>query len=79
MLSTYEPHLHALVLDSLSDGVITVDEEGAITSFNRAAERLTGWSRAEVLGRALHRSAGNGSGRRRLFSGRDAPNRARGR
>jgi PAS domain S-box-containing protein len=52
MLSTYEPHLHALVLDSLSDGVITVDEEGAITSFNRAAERLTGWSRAEVLGRA---------------------------
>ncbi|MCU0871830.1 MAG: sigma 54-interacting transcriptional regulator, partial [Pirellulaceae bacterium] len=52
MLATYEPHLHALVLDSLSDGVITVDEQGAITSFNRAAEQLTGWSRADVLGRS---------------------------
>ena len=51
MLPTCEPTLHALVLDSLSDGVITVDEQGEITSFNRAAERLTGWSREEVLGR----------------------------
>ncbi len=48
----HEPHLHALVLDSISDGVITVDEQGTITCFNRAAEQLTGWSREEVLGRA---------------------------
>jgi PAS domain S-box-containing protein len=52
MLATHEPQLHALVLDSISDGLITVDEQGAITSFNRAAEQLTGWSREEVLGRA---------------------------
>lgn len=52
MSSTHELHLHALVLDSISDGVITVDEQGAITSLNRAAEQLTGWSCEEVLGRA---------------------------
>jgi PAS domain S-box-containing protein len=40
------------VLDSISDGVFTVDGEWKITSFNRAAERITGVPRAEALGRA---------------------------
>ncbi|HSN56943.1 MAG TPA: sigma 54-interacting transcriptional regulator, partial [Candidatus Sulfomarinibacteraceae bacterium] len=39
------------ILDSVADGVFTVDTEWRITSFNRAAERITGLSREAVLGR----------------------------
>ena len=41
----------ALVLDSIIEGVFTVDQEMKITSFNAAAERMTGWTQEEVLGR----------------------------
>ena len=40
-----------VVLDSIADGVFTVDEEWRITTFNRAAERITGVSREEAIGR----------------------------
>lgn len=43
---------HAMILDSLSDGVLAVDERGEIIYLNPAAERLTGWAREDVLGRA---------------------------
>ncbi len=39
------------VLDSIADGVFTVDEHWRITSFNRAAEETTGISREEAIGR----------------------------
>ena len=39
-----------VILDSIADGVFTVDNEGRITSFNRAAEKITGFSRDEALG-----------------------------
>jgi PAS domain S-box-containing protein len=39
------------ILESISDGVFTVDLEWRITSFNRAAEEITGISRDEALGR----------------------------
>ena len=39
------------ILSSISDGVFTVDGEGRIACFNRAAEEITGYSRDEVLGR----------------------------
>ena len=39
-----------VILDSIADGVFTVDEDWRITSFNRAAERITGVSRAEAIG-----------------------------
>jgi PAS domain S-box-containing protein len=41
----------ASVLDSVADGVFTVDADWRITSFNRAAEEITGLRREEVLGR----------------------------
>jgi len=39
------------ILESISDGVFTVDMEWRITSFNRAAEEITGVSRKEAVGR----------------------------
>ncbi|MCG8529383.1 MAG: sigma 54-interacting transcriptional regulator [Desulfovibrionales bacterium] len=40
-----------VVLDCISDGVFTIDYNWEITSFNRAAEEITGISRSEALGR----------------------------
>jgi PAS domain S-box-containing protein len=39
------------ILESISDGVFTVDMEWRITSFNRAAEEITGVPRKEAIGR----------------------------
>jgi PAS domain S-box-containing protein len=39
-----------LILDSIADGVFTVDRNWNITSFNRAAEEITGWSRDDAMG-----------------------------
>lgn len=40
-----------IILDSIADGVFTVDSDWKITSFNRAAEKITGISRKEAVGR----------------------------
>jgi PAS domain S-box-containing protein len=40
------------ILESISDGVFTVDQDWRITSFNRAAEQITGIRREEALGRS---------------------------
>ena len=40
-----------VIFDSIADGVFTVDGEWRITSFNRAAERITGVPREEAIGR----------------------------
>ena len=39
------------VLETMSDGLMLVDREGTILSFNLAAERITGYRREEVIGR----------------------------
>jgi len=39
------------ILESISDGVFTVDLHWHITSFNRAAEEITGVSRNDAIGR----------------------------
>ena len=39
------------ILESISDGVFTVDSEWRVTSFNRAAEEITGVPRREAIGR----------------------------
>jgi PAS domain S-box-containing protein len=40
-----------IILESISDGVFTVDHEWHITSFNRAAERITGIPRDHAIGK----------------------------
>jgi PAS domain S-box-containing protein len=41
-----------VILDSINEGVFTVDSEWRITAFNRAAERITGISRKQAIGQA---------------------------
>jgi PAS domain S-box-containing protein len=40
------------ILESISDGVFTIDEDWRITSFNRAAEEITEILREEAIGRS---------------------------
>jgi PAS domain S-box-containing protein len=40
-----------IICDSLADGVFTVDMDQRVTSFNRAAEKITGISREEAIGK----------------------------
>ncbi len=40
-----------IILDSITDGVFTVDAHRVITYFNRAAEQITGISSSEAVGR----------------------------
>ncbi len=40
-----------VILDSIADGVFTVDDSWHITSFNRAAEKITGVKREEAIGK----------------------------
>lgn len=42
--------LTGAILESISDGVFTVDCDWTITSFNRAAEQITGIDRKEAVG-----------------------------
>jgi len=43
-----------LIFDSIPHGIFTIDEQGQITSFNKAAESLTGYERHEVIGKYCH-------------------------
>jgi len=44
-------HVTETILESISDGVFTVNHEWRIMSFNRAAEEITGIPRDEAIGR----------------------------
>ena len=46
-----EAKLSRLIFNSISDGVFTVDRNCVITSFNKSAERITGFSRSEAVGK----------------------------
>jgi len=45
-----DPRYGSLIFENIPHGIFTVDADGRITSFNRAAEEITGWTLAEVLG-----------------------------
>lgn len=44
-------HYLRTVLDNILDAIITIDKQGRIETFNRAAEKLFGYHHAEVAGR----------------------------
>jgi PAS domain S-box-containing protein len=44
-------NLNELIFQSISDGVFTVDQNCIITSFNRAAEAITGFEAGQAVGR----------------------------
>lgn len=50
-MSDRHPHDFASVVDNLHDGLYLVDRERRVTFWNKAAERLTGYTAAHVIGR----------------------------
>lgn len=47
-----DPRYFSLILDSVPQGIFTVNARAEITTFNRAAQSITGYSEREVLGEA---------------------------
>ncbi|MGH8728899.1 MAG: PAS domain S-box protein, partial [Burkholderiales bacterium] len=45
--------MRAAMLDSALDAVVSMDHEGRIIAFNRAAERIFGYSRERAIGQAM--------------------------
>jgi PAS domain S-box-containing protein len=42
------------VVNNMGEGLYTVNGEGCVTSMNRVAEKLFGWTSEELLGRKMH-------------------------
>lgn len=42
------------IVDSSQDAIVMMDNKGKITSWNKSAERMFGYSEVEVLGKDLH-------------------------
>ena len=45
-----DPNFARLLLESMADGVFTLNDKGKITSWNRSMERITGYTAAEAIG-----------------------------
>ncbi len=45
---------NALILNSAGEGLYGLDNQGKVTFFNQAAQRLTGWKIDDVLGKVVH-------------------------
>jgi PAS domain S-box-containing protein len=54
MSSELDGRFLPLIIENIAHGIFTIDDGGRITSFNKAAEDLTGYPRAEVLGRPCY-------------------------
>lgn len=52
LLQDSEARTRAIV-DTAADGIVAINEEGLISSFNGAAEHIFGWSAADVIGKNI--------------------------
>ncbi|QJE00468.1 PAS domain S-box protein [Massilia forsythiae] len=57
-LSRNEAWMRALLTTTV-DGVITIDQDGSIHEFNASAERIYGWTRAEIVGKNIRMLIGD--------------------
>ena len=62
------------ILDNLTEGIIAHDKERRILFFNRAAEKITGYDRKEVLGKDCHEAFGGPFCGGRCSFRKDTPN-----
>ena len=42
------------LIQSVVEGIVTIDERGIVTSFNQGAEQITGWKSSEALGKSIN-------------------------
>ena len=56
------------IVDHVVDGIISIDERGKVTTFNRAAERIFGYTAAEAIGQNVRMLMPGSSLRRPIFS-----------
>jgi PAS domain S-box-containing protein len=49
-----DPRFFPIIFQSIPHGIFTVDEHGRITSFNQAAEQITGFPAAEAVGKRCY-------------------------
>jgi PAS domain S-box-containing protein len=50
----FESEVNRAILNTVLDGIITIDSEATVTSFNPSAERIFGYSKAEVIGKNVN-------------------------
>ena len=50
---SYQARLES-ILDNIVDGLVTIDEQGSVQSFNKACEKMFGYTAAEVIGRNVN-------------------------
>ena len=50
MMINSDPRFLPIIFQSIPHGIFTIDENGRITSFNQAAEQITGFAAAEAIG-----------------------------
>jgi len=53
-LDLMDPTAFEIILDSISDGVFTVDHQWRIMTFNHAAQTITGIPKAQAVGKPCH-------------------------
>ena len=54
MKTDSDPRFLPIIFQSIPHGIFTIDENGRITSFNQAAEQITGFPAAEAVGKRCH-------------------------